>query len=357
VESQITRELRQLLEAPSAPSVSVFLPTLRGTLQAGLVRERLRALLEVAQARLLERGVAPEEAERILVRPRGLLRNDLFWRHPGEGLAVYASAERFLTLRLPLRPAEEVAVGERFRVRPLLGLLAGEDAVYILALSPRRVRLLVCGEGTASEVGLRPLPDDLLAGDAAAGDEEIVRYLRLVDSSLRDALPDRRAPLVLAGEPPLPALYRRANTHPGLAGQEIPGDACCADGEELYRRGRDILEPLLAERHEAAAVLYERHATPGRATSALAAILPAASAGRVATLLLARDAAAHGRYDPDVQSVEVHGDPQPGDDDLLDAAAFFTLRGGGEVVPLTRGNMPGGDAVAALLRDGADAER
>jgi len=347
VDPQLSRHVSELLAAPPAPGISVFLPTLQRSLQAGLVQERLRGLLAAARERLLEHGVAPDEADRILARPHGLLRNELFWRHPGEGLAVYSSAARFLTLRLPLRLTEEVAVGDRFRVRPLLGLLAGEETVYVLALSPRRIRLLECGGGTTLEILLPALPEGL-ASPVAEGD--IVRYLRLVDSTLRGALGDKRAPLVLAGDEPLTGLYRRANTHPGLIAEEVPGDPGDVAGEELDRRGRELLEPWLAERHAAAAALFERQAVPGLATNALSAILPAANAGRVVTLLVARDGAAHGSFDPLSQRLELHGDPQPGDDDLLDAAAFFTLRGGGEVYPLARQVMPGGDAVAALLR-------
>jgi hypothetical protein len=353
VETQLSRHLGELLAAPPAPGVSLFLPTLQGSLQAGLVQERLRGLLAVARERLLEHGVDAEETERILARPYGLLRNALFWRHPGEGLAVYSSAARFLTLRLPLRLSEEVAVGDRFRVRPLLGLLAGEETVYVLALGPHRLRLLACGGGAPVEIQLPALPEGLfaaLAVRAGGADEEIVRYFRLVDSTLRGALRDKRAALVLAGDETLTGLYRRANTHPGLVAEEIHGNPEGATGEELDRRGRDLVELLLAERQAAAAALFEHQASPGRAIHALAAILPAANAGRVATLLIARDGAAHGMFDPLSDRLELHGNPLPGDDDLLDAAAFFTLRGGGEVYPLARQRMPGGDAAAALLR-------
>lgn len=371
VETPYGRHLAELLAAPAGHQVSIFLPTLRGSLQAGLARERLGVLLATARHALLESGLDEAASDRILAPPQGLLRNELFWRHPGESLALFAAPDLFLNLRLPLRLEEEVTVGERFRVRPLLDLLGGEDQVYVLALSAHDVRLLECGEGRAREVELRTLPADLARccapapapAAAAAGSgrarrdeilprskEQLVRCLRLVDSSLRDALPQRGGRLVLAGDPPLTTLYRLANTQPGLAAEEIPGDPFGVAPEEIYQRGRDLLEPLLSARSAAAAADFDDLAAAGDASTLLSVIVPEASAGGVATLFIARDGLAPGRFDPGCGRFELHGEAQAGDEDLLDAAAFFTLRSGGEVFALDRRRMPGGGVAAARLR-------
>jgi hypothetical protein len=48
--------------------------------------------------------------------------------------------------------------------------------------------------------------------------------------------------------------------------------------------------------------------------------------------------------------VEVHAVREEGDQELLDTAALFSLRQGGTVYGLNRGEVPGGGDLAAVFR-------
>ncbi len=46
----------------------------------------------------------------------------------------------------------------------------------------------------------------------------------------------------------------------------------------------------------------------------------------------------------------MHAEPELGDEDLLDKAAFYTLARGGKVFTLDPGKVPDGGPAAAILR-------
>jgi hypothetical protein len=119
--------------------------------------------------------------------------------------------------------------------------------------------------------------------------------------------------------------------------------------EELRDRAWQLLEPAFRETRRRTAEHFGELAGTGKASSDVVEILPAARNGRVEALFLACDADLWGRLDPR-EKVEVHKAPEEGDEDLLDAAALFSLRHGGTVYGLDRAEIPGGGDLAAVFR-------
>ncbi|HKI35934.1 MAG TPA: hypothetical protein VKA46_29025 [Gemmataceae bacterium] len=70
--------------------------------------------------------------------------------------------------------------------------------------------------------------------------------------------------------------------------------------------------------------------------------------GQVAILFVARDRAHPGTYDATRGAVEVHGEPRPGDEDLLNFAAIHTLLHAGTVYVVKSGEVPEGGSLAAI---------
>ena len=77
------------------------------------------------------------------------------WRDPGLGLACFSSPAFSLALRLPATPAPLVAVGGRFRVMPLLGMVGRCARFHLLAFSSNGARLLRCESGRARQIDMR----------------------------------------------------------------------------------------------------------------------------------------------------------------------------------------------------------
>lgn len=72
--------------------------------------------------------------------------------------------------------------------------------------------------------------------------------------------------------------------------------------------------------------------------------------GRVYIPFVALNAQQWGKFDAEQHKVVLHGKAEPGDEDLLDVAAVYTLTQGGSVYAVTRENVPGGSSVAAVYR-------
>ncbi|HSG38318.1 MAG TPA: hypothetical protein VLE27_01670, partial [Thermoanaerobaculia bacterium] len=158
-----------------------------------------------------------------------------------------------------------------------------------------------------------------------------------------------KAPLVLAGAEPLVSIYRKISGYAHLAGPVIAGNPERSSDEELRDRAWKLLEPAFQELRRRAAERFGELAGTRQTSSDVAEILPAALHGRVGTLFLACDADLWGRLDPQ-EKVEIHPAPEAGDEELLNAAALFSLRQGGTVIGMDSGEVPGGAALAAIYR-------
>jgi len=224
-----TRErLKQLVERQKGACVSLYMPTHRTAAETQQDQIRFKNLLGEAEKDLSD--AYPKEQE-LLEPARGLLDDNPFWQHQGDGLAVFLSPGKFHYFRLPISLEELVVVGERWHLKPLISLLSGDGRFYVLALSQGEVRLFQCTRYSVGEVALEGIPgsmaealkyDDperqmqfrtaaptgtgkraaLFHGHGVGTDDSkdsILRYFRQIDKGLRTLLGEERSPLVLAG--------------------------------------------------------------------------------------------------------------------------------------------------------------
>lgn len=374
-------DLEPLLDERPGPCISLYLP-LSGigtrALQGGI---QLKNLLREARAGLQARGLDPGGIESLLGPLEDLVTDLSFWNTQEDGVALFRSPGFTRAFHLPHAFAQRCVVGDHFFLKPLLPLVSSGETFYVLALSQNGTRLLEATCRTVRRLHPEGLPGSLVealgevktaqylqyhtassahGGQAAVfhgqgvgeGDvkEELRRYLRQVESAMRKLLAGRTAPLVLAGAEPLPSLYREISAYPHLAAAPIPGNPEHLSDGELRDRAWDLVAPAWREERLRAAERFEDLSATPRASSDVTAILPAASHGRVDTLLLACDADLWGRIDDREGTVQVHAAPEAGDEDLLDAAARLSLLHGGTVYGVDRGEIPGGGQLAAVFR-------
>ncbi|MGI6366784.1 MAG: hypothetical protein ACOX2L_00245 [Anaerolineae bacterium] len=345
-------------------------------------RIRLRNLLREAEERLRARGLRGPEARAILAPAVALLPDSLFWSRGGHGLALLAAPEAFFLWRLMADVPELLVIAGRFHCKPLLPLVTGDGDYYILALAQGQVRLLEATRTHVNEIDVPNLIPDLPQGileenqdlpssyryqvrgpspsgertgwqgtnAAELAEDRLRSWLTRIDTALRAWLGDSAAPLVLAGVDYLQNLYRQVSGWPHLVEQGIVGSPEQMRPEEL----REAAWPLVAERFDraraAAAQRYAALAGTGRTASDLQEVLAAALHGRVEALFVALGAQVWGALDEASGAVALHDEPEPADGDLLDLAALLTLRNSGTVFSVAPEEVPGGGAVAALLR-------
>ncbi|MFO7537977.1 MAG: hypothetical protein R6X32_07945, partial [Chloroflexota bacterium] len=140
-------ELNELaMEQSGGVCLSLYMPTHQaGPERYEENRIRFKNLLKKAETGLSEAnlpGMKARDVARLLEPVTGLLENGRFWAHQSQGLAIFLNFDNAYTYNLPLSFEEMVIVGQRFHIKPLLPLFAGNGRFFLLALSQNQVRLL-----------------------------------------------------------------------------------------------------------------------------------------------------------------------------------------------------------------------
>ena len=378
------QELRTLVEQRGEACVSIYMPTHRAGAEIQQDPIRLKNLLREAEETLVTRGLRSPEAGELLEPAQKLLDDYEFWQHQSDGLAIFLTSQSSRAYRLPFKFDELVVVADRFHVKPLLPLLTVDGRFYVLALSQNEVRLLLGTRYSVGEVDLEDVPKSLAdalkyddpekqlqfhtqtqtpggRGDRGAAfhghgvvseedKDDILRFFQKVEKGLQDVLNDEGSPLVLAGVEYLLPIYAEANTYPHLLSQGVEGNPEALSSEELHERGWAIVQPHFQEAQLEAIAEYKQLVSTEQASHDIRTIVPAAHYGRVDTLFVAVGLQHWGAFDPQTDTIDLHAEEEPGDEDLLDLAAVQTLLHGGKVYALEPAEVPDGAPLAAVFR-------
>jgi hypothetical protein len=380
MDSLTADDLHLLMGHRNGLCVSLFMPTERTDAEKNrigfrnLVREAERRAAEIDPDHpFTKSGIGPA---------RELLQRQDFWRHQGDGLALFVAEGISRRYRLAQDLEALTVVGERFHVKPLLPVLAGNIRFYLLCLSQQDTRLFDCTRHRMQRIEPEGLPKSLeealrfddpekqlqfhtgasggggrrpgvFHGHGVGSDDakdRILRYFQAVDKPVAGLLRKEQMPLLLAGLDYLVAIYREANSYPHLLEREILGNPLDKEERELHAEAWAVAEPLLSSGREEAMQRYEASAGTGGTSQDLREIVPAAHHGRIDVLFLADGIHQWGRFDPDHEDIEIHPHYEPRDEDLLDLAAVQALSNGGTVYVIEPNEVPGEGHAAAIFR-------
>jgi hypothetical protein len=379
----ISREDFQVLIAkPSGWRVSIYMPTHRVFPEAKQDQIRFENLLRSAESKLEAAGLRSTDAKKMLEPGDGLVKGGFFKEYQGDGLALFISSDSFYHYRLPLSFDELVVVADRFHVKPLIPLITLGGRFYVLALSQNEVKLFQGDRHGLREMDLGGTPrsraealkyDDpqrqlqfhtrapgaggeraaMFHGQGVGKDDAkdgILRFFQQLDQGLHALMREESAPLLLAGVDYLFPIYRQANSYPRLVEQGIAGNPENLKVGELHERAWQIIEPHFLSSQKDAMAGYKRLAGSGRVSRDIKEIIEAACSGKIETLFVAVGVQRWGVTDQDGPAVQLHDQPEPGDEDLLDLAAVRTYANKGTVYALKPEEMPDGASLAAIFR-------
>jgi hypothetical protein len=358
-------QIESLLTRRTPGCVSIYVPTSPLPQESGAARIEFRGLAADAIRQLDDGGRRMSDALREQL--DDLERDDGFWSELAIGLAAFATADGVLTFRLANRLTQMVEVSDRFHVKPLLRSVTFPQAGLVLALAQGSVRVVeVAADVPASEVRVPDLPDDVASAIGAAsitdrtasgriqgteGQKVCMRqYARAVDRALGPMLAGLGLPLILACAEPLDAIYRSVNSYPGLAARGIPGNPETTSDADLAAAARGVLDELHAAELAGLRELYEQRAASGRAAGDLGDVARAATFGAVHTLLADMDVSVPGFVDEATGALTLAEQDDAANYGVVDEIARRVLLSGGRVLAVRRDDVPGGGAVAAILR-------
>ncbi|QBI18750.1 hypothetical protein ER308_03755 [Egibacter rhizosphaerae] len=374
---ELTRAaLRELVEQAHGPVVTIAHRADRAAVDAATNDTPLKNGLREAREALEARG--DEDTDGLLASIEKLLRDGRQGVLDGEVLHVWPSGAR--RHRTAFEVEGRVEVGDAPLVTPLLPGMTMAGAFAVLGLSQGSVRLLRATKTTVAEVDLEAhgIPTEVegvmtdaerpevsaheggRAGDPAVFHghfderfEEVIteRLFRQVDQGVRRLIGDR-TPVVLAGIDKHRAHFQRISGSLTVLDEGVGGDP----GDRRPDEFRDAAWPIAAAALRApvdrALASFGDEAAVGRASADLAEVVRAAHTGRVATLLVGEGLRAWGVADGvGVDALRTGDDDrQPGDEDLVDRAARWTLLNGGEAYAIEPDELPGTPPLAALFR-------
>ena len=368
-------DLENLLRTQAQTCVSIFLPTTRAGRELQQNPIRLKNLLREAEKRLHELGL--RSVDSITKPAHDLVLDGNFWRHQGDGLALFLAPDFAESYTLPAAFEDLVVVADHFHLKPLLPMISSGEHFYVLGLSQKYVKLFRGGRFSVGEVRLTGVPptlrdalqyDDrepslqshsgggaraIFHGQGLGKDDpkdDIRRYFRLIDAGVHEILKSEHAPLVLAGVDYLLPLYREVTEYPHVMTDGVVGSPEHVSVEQLHTRAWEIVSPLFGRDRERAKARYLAVAETPNGTSDVKRAVRAAHQGRVDTLFVAVGEHLWGTWDEVTEAIYIHDRAEAGDVDLLDAAAAQAWLHGGTVYAVPPDEVPGEAQLAAVLR-------
>lgn len=360
-------DLVALAEARTPASVSIYLPTTPVSGEVSGDRTVLRNLWRDAKAQLEAAGHHKREIEAMEEHVEDLADDDAFWRFQAHSLAVFLDPASVRTFRVPNALPAGVEVADRFYLKPLLRAANFPNSGYVLALALGSVRLIeVSADLPVTEVKVAGLPSDATSAlgvssmgvrtqsrrsDSASGQRtSLAMFCRMVDSALRTGFAGQHAPLFLAADDALGAIYRSVNSYRGLAPFGIGRSPDDMSNDELATAARPLLDRLYAEEIAKVVELFGDRAGSGRATADIAQAARAATMGAIETLMVDIEGQVPGLIDEDSGAVTFAQSETAANYGVIDEIARRALLSGARVLAVRKEDLPGNSPLAAVLR-------
>lgn len=382
-------EIKTLVEQPKELCVSIYMPTIVAGPETRQNSIRFKNLVKLAQQQLQDNGLSEDDANELLAPIMEEMDDEDFWQQQDQGLAIFVTQNVSRYYKVPIELSELVVVTEQFHLKPLLSLLTGDGTFYLLELSQKDVKFFEGDRYSIHEVEVPDLPknmDEALQYDETAQDgqfrigttkgaanfanssagpgvfhgqgagdrddmkQRYKQFFHQIDHALHEFLQDKKSPLLLACVEYLMPIYRDANTYPHLLEEGITGNVKVEKPEELHQQAWEIVEPHFVKSQEDAIEYYRNLSSTELISTQLEETVAAAYYGRVQQLFVPVGVQRWGRFDPMANELQVHSEAQPGDEDLLDAAAIQTLINGGTVYAVEPQQMPDEAPIAAVFR-------
>lgn len=376
------KELNQLINFSSDPSISIFISTHiagKDVLEEN-DRINLKGKWDECKRELEKKGISKEKIKKIEQPIQKLIEDDDFWRHQSNGLALFAAEDFFKTFSLPVHFEDHTYISKDFYVRSLAPALSVDQKFFVLALQLKEVKLYEATEYSLTELKINDLvPDNIneqvgydyeekhlqmrsqQEGDGNAmfhghggGDkdekEEIYKFFNAIDKGINQLLKDEKAPLLVYCQDYLFPVYEKANSYQHLYNKPVKGNPNDVGSIGLHEKAVDTIRPYLEKEKQNKIEKFDE-VTPSLKNDLIHDILPFTFEGKVDTLFLENREEIWGSFDEAKQTVTVHDKKEDESVSLMNLAAKKVLENNGSVFLVDSAFMPSKNSkINALLR-------
>lgn len=365
VEIPSTRDIHDLLEVTQQWTVSIYLASTPQTDDADVERIGWKNAVSEALNQLEARGASKAEVAKFDETLDEITSDPTYWQYQANTLAVFTDGEVLHTYRLPSTLEQRVFVADRYNIKPLLRSITFPQAAHIIALAMGSVKVLEIGADYGPvEVEIANLPTDVdshanklaLAdrnprGQAPVAETTTMRatqYARAVARTIRSATKSDELPLILAATAPLDSIFREVNTSSRLVPETITLSPERVSDHDLASSAREILDQVYARQISELNDLFQERVGQERTSTDLANIARYATNGLIDTLFVDIDDVQFGRID-EGGAVEFASEADGGYG-LADEISRRVIHNGGRIIAVRSDEIPGGGALAAMLR-------
>ena len=377
-----TAQITELLTDHEPPCVSLYQPTHRHHPDNHQDPIRYRNLLRELETSLRQK-YPTREVRPLLEKFQALARDDRFWNHRTDGLAILATSDTFQVFELQRAVPELLVVADSFHIKPLLRITQSADRYQILSLDRHGAKLYEGNRDTLDLVELTDVPSTIAEalgeeltephqtvasygtgagkggrqmyhGQGAKKDEVDIdrdRFFRAIDrGTLEHHSRPSGLPLILAALTEHHAPFREVSHNPHLVAEGIMSNPDALTLDQLRAEAWGKMEPLYLARLAELVDDYRVAKSRQLGSDDLSQVAAAATAGRIGTLLVEADRQIPGRIRPETGEVQFGNLADPDTDDVLDDLAELTLRMKGQVVNVPAERMPTTTGLAATYR-------
>lgn len=380
-------QIAGLLDGHEPPCVSLYQKTHRHHPDNRQDPIRYRNLLRDMETSLGQKYPS-REVKPLLEKFQALARDENFWNHRTDGLAILATPSTFQLFELQRPVPELLVVADSFHLKPLLRIVQSADRYQILCLGRQDAKLYEGNRDALDPVELTEVPSTITEalGDeltephqtvASYGDgshspaaphgspamfhghgskpDEVgidkIRFFRAIDRAILEHHSRKSGlPLMLAALKEYHTPFRELSHNPHLLTDGITTNPDALSLDELRTEAWSKMEPVYLKRLADLIDEYQGARSRNLATDDLAEAATAATTGRVGTLLVEAARQIPGRIDTDTGKIEFRDLADPDTDDVLDDLAEMTLRMKGRVVIVPAERMPTKTGLAATYR-------
>jgi len=377
-----TAQITELLTDHEPPCVSLYQPTHRHHPDNHQDPIRYRNLLRELETSLRQK-YPTREVRPLLEKFQALARDDRFWNHRTDGLAILATSDTFQVFELQRAVPELLVVADSFHLKPLLRITQSADRYQILCLDRHAAKLYEGNRDALDPVELTDVPSTITEalgeeltephqtvasygtgagkggrqmyhGHGAKKDEVDIdrdRFFRAIDrGTLEHHSRPSGLPLILAALTEHHAPFREVSHNPHLMAEGIMSNPDALTLDQLRAEAWRKVEPLYLERLAKLVDDYQVAKSRELGSDDLSQVAAAATAGRIGTLLVEANRQIPGRIQPGTGEVQLGELADPDTDDALDDLAELTLRMKGQVVIVPAERMPTTTGLAATYR-------
>jgi hypothetical protein len=351
----------ELANEVDEPCISIYLST-QAAREGNFhkLEIKLKNHLSDAAKKLKKEWEFKEAEVEEFLKPAYELVNDINFLHHHEiGLALFISKNKFEYVRFNTDIKDQLSVSKHFYIIPLLNKLMVNNQYYVLALSKHDNKFYKANSDNITRLSKYEVEESLDDYIEYEGEntniqhhshkvsasntvyhgrgivmeeekEELLKYLRQIDSNLKNELKNKEAPLILYCDEGLFHFYEKVNSYNNLFDKFINGNPESLNENKIHEKTWDVVKEYIQEQKEEIIEEFKELKGTSKTSLDIKMIVPDAFYSKVYSLLIDGSRELKGYFDNQRNKVHMVKDGKDSYD-LFNFAAILTLRNGGEV--------------------------